>query len=213
MIVPRTEVYLHNVARNESEVAELWHDITEQQLADWECAWRPELNSALHRLRLAGVQEREWPQDRHWDWRRKVAALRGMLANPGFSIVCDDMTQGMMIVDTVKYRGRIRGQKGMHLVYVEFVESAPWNRRSLFDLPRYRGVGSILVRAAVTLSEKLEFRGRVGLHSLPQANAFYANHCCMTDLGPDSKYPRLRYFEMTPAQAQAFISKGDRSED
>ena len=33
----------------------------------WESAWRPELNKALHRLRLAGVQEREWPQDRHWD--------------------------------------------------------------------------------------------------------------------------------------------------
>ena len=90
MIVPRTEVYLHNVARSESEVAELWHAITEQQLADWESAWRPELNNALQRLRLAGVERREWPQDRHWDWRRKVAVLKGMLANPGFSIVCDD---------------------------------------------------------------------------------------------------------------------------
>ena len=105
-----------------------------------------------------------------------------------------------MIVDTVKYRGRINGQKGMHLVYVEFVESAPWNRTSLFETPRYRGVGRILMRAAVTLSQELEFRGRVGLHSLPQANAFSANHCGMTDLGPDSKYPRLRYFDAAVAR-------------
>ena len=109
-----------------------------------------------------------------------------MLANPGFSIVCDGLTQGMMIVDTVKHRGRLDGQRGQHLVYVEFVENAPWNRAELFDPPRYRGVGSILIRAAVALSEELEFHGRIGLHSLPQANGFYANTCGMTDLGPRS---------------------------
>ena len=87
---------------------------------------------------------------------------------PGFSIVCDGMTQGMMIVDSVKKRCRIDNQKGKHFVYVEFVENAPWNRRELCDSSRYRGVGSILIRAAVSLSEELEFYGRIGLHSLPQ---------------------------------------------
>jgi hypothetical protein len=53
-----------------------------------------------------------------------------------------------------------------------------------------------------------EFKGRIGLHSLPQANAFYANTCGMTDLGFDQDYEGLRYFEMTPGQAEAFIAKG-----
>ena len=132
----------------------------------------------------------------------------GMLANPGFSIVCNEMTQGMMIVDTVKHRGRIDAQKGQHIVYVEYIESAPWNRAELFDSPRYQGVGSILVAAAVSQSEELEFQGRVGLHSLPQADAFYTDTCGMTDLGPDLNYRGLRYFEMTPIQAQEFIAKG-----
>ncbi len=208
MTVEVTEVHLLDVAIGEPVAAELWHAITEEQLADWEGEWVPELFRAMQRLRRAGVERTHWPQSRHWDWRRKVAVLQGMLANPGFSIVCDGLTQGMMIVDTVKHRGRLEDQRGQHLVYVEFVENAPWNRPKLFDPPRYRGVGSILIRAAVALSEELEFHGRIGLHSLPQANDFYANACGMTDLGIDPDHEGLRYFEMSPENAQAFIAKG-----
>ena len=208
MTVTVTEIHLFNVERGEAETAGLWHAITEEQLADWEGEWMPELFKAMQRLRRAGVERREWPQSRHWDWRRKATVLQGMLANPGFSIVCDGVTQGMMIVDMVKHRGRLDGQRGQHLVYVEFVENAPWNRAELFDPPRYRGVGSILIRAAVALSEEQEFHGRIGLHSLPLANGFYANTCGMTDLGFDPNHEGLRYFEMTPEQARAFIAKG-----
>ena len=203
-----TEVHLFNVARGEPETAELWHAITEQQLADWEGEWVPELFKAIQRLRRGGIERRHWPQSRHWDWRRKATVLQGMLANPGFGIVCDGLTQGMMIVDIVKHRGRLDDQRGQHLVYAEFVENAPWNRAELFNPPRYRGVGSILIRAAVALSEELEFHGRIGLHSLPQANGFYANTCGMTDLGGDRDHEGLRYFEMTTDQARAFIAKG-----
>ena len=203
-----TEVHLFNVARGEPETAELWHAITEQQLADWEGEWVPELFKAIQRLRRGGIERRHWPQSRHWDWRRKATALQGMLANPGFGIVCDGLTQGMMIVDIVKHRGRLDDQRGQHLVYAEFVENAPWNRAELFNPPRYRGVGSILIRAAVALSEELEFHGRIGLHSLPQANGFYANTCGMTDLGADRDHEGLRYFEITTDQARAFIAKG-----
>ena len=31
----------------------------------------------------------------------------------------------------------------------------------------------------------------------------------MTDLGADPNYQGLRYFEMTPEQARAFVAKGD----
>ena len=203
-----TEVHLFNVARGEPETAALWHAITEQQLADWEGEWVPELFKAIQRLRRGGIERRHWPQSRHWDWRRKATVLQGMLANPGFGIVCDGLTQGMMIVDIVKHRGRLDDQRGQHLVYVEFVENAPWNRAELFNPPRYRGVGSILIRAAVALSEELEFHGRIGLHSLPQANGFYANTCGMTNLGADRDHEGLRYFEMTTDQARAFIAKG-----
>lgn len=73
------------------------------------------------------------------------------------------------------------------------------------------GVGSILMHAIVELSKEQEFKGRVGLHSLPQANSFYANTCGMTDLEIDPAKEGLHYFEMTPEQAEAFIAKS-RSE-
>ena len=115
-----------------------------------------------------------------------------------------------MIVDTVSKRSRIDIQRNQHLVYVEYVENAPWNRGELFDQPRYRGVGSILIRAAISLSKELEFHGRIGLHSLPQANEFYANSCGMSNLGADPDYEGLCYFEMTTEHAQAFIDKGEK---
>jgi len=209
MTITVSPIFLFNAERGELEAAELWDGITEKQLGDWEGEWVPELFKAVQKLHRAGINRSHWPQSRHWNWRRKTEALQGMLAHPGFSIVCNGMTQGMMIVDTTMQRCRIEQQKGKNLVYVEFVENAPWNRPELANPPRYRGIGSILIRAAIALSQEEEFKGRIGLHSLPQANSFYANTCGMSDLGIDPDHQDLRYFEMTPEQAEAFIAKGN----
>ena len=64
-----------------------------------------------------------------------------------------------------------------------------------------------LIIAAIAFSRSNEFKGRIGLHSLPQANQFYTVTCGMTDLGPDPKYHNLRYFEMTPDQATTFVER------
>jgi hypothetical protein len=123
--------------------------------------------------------------------------------------MCGEMTQGMMILDTTTKRCRIPAQLGLNLVYIEYVETAPWNRKELgFTPQRYRGVGSILIRAAIEHSQQTEFKGRIGLHSLPQADRFYAEKVRMTDMGIDDKYHNLRYFEMSPEQAEAFIQRG-----
>ncbi len=77
--------------------------------------------------------------------------------------------------------------------------------RSLAASPRYGLVGRVLIATAVQLSLEEGFRGRIALHSLPQAETFYEKNCEMTDLGLDQKKEGLRYFEMTPAQAAAFL--------
>ncbi len=69
----------------------------------------------------------------------------------------------------------------------------------------WRVWGSTLLAVAIQLSIEEEFSGRIGLHSLPQANAWYANACGMSSLGPDSAKQNLHYFEMTPEQASEFI--------
>ncbi len=201
--------YLMHVESGSMVAAELWDAITEQQLRDWEGEWVPELFKGMQRLTRSGVERKHFPQSRHWDWRMKTVALQPLLAYPGFSVVCAGVTQGMMIVENTQHRCQLPEQAGKNLIYVEYVENAPWNRADLsFGKPTYRGVGSLLIRAAIELSKEEGFKGRLGLHSLPQSNDWYANVCGMTDLGMDPKKENLRYFEMSATQADAFIAKG-----
>ena len=192
--------------------AKLWDIIAEKNLADWEAEWVPEFFRLMQQLNREGVERRLWPQSRHWNWRDKLKAIEGLLGRPCYSVMCQGMTQGLMIANTAK-RARIKSQLNQHLVYVEYLESAPWNRKTLqgngpSGQAAYGGIGSILMRAAVDYSLEEEYKGRNGLHSLPQANELYANVCGMTDLGADAKYENLRYFEFTPEQAKAFINRG-----
>lgn len=203
-------IYLRNSAGAAVE-AELWDAITEKNLADWEAEWIPELFKLLQQLNRNGIERHLWPQNRHWNWGDKLKAIEGSLGHPTFSVVCQHMTQGLMIANTMK-RARITEQSNQHLVYIEYLESAPWNRSELVSStqPTYSGIGSVLMYAAVEYSKQEEYKGRIGLHSLPQANNFYANTCGMTDLGIDTSHQNLRYFEFTPEQAEAFINRGNQ---
>lgn len=208
MTIESSVVYLLEVESGEAVEAELRDAISEDQLRDWENHWQPALWRALRRLQAQGVQQVR-QQSAHWDWQNKMGRIRGLLAHQTFCIVCGGVTQGMMQVDLTR-TARIEGQRAKPLVYIDFVENAPWNRSELYKPPQYRGVGTVLIRAAIELSLKEEFHGRIGLHSLPQANNFYGSKCRMTDLGPDAAYEGLRYFEMTPEQARSFIETGEK---
>lgn len=203
-----SNIFLLDNQVGEPVEAELWDAIVEKNLADWEADWTPHLFQLLKALRQKGVERKRWPQSRHWDWPNKLKRIEGKLSNQSFSVVCNGGTQAMMIADLTR-RAQIGSQKNMHLVYVDYLEVAPWNRSELLGTPpRYSGAGSILIRAAIELSKMEGFQGRIGLHSLPQSNAFYANKIGMTDLGVDKSYDNLRYFEMTPEQADEFLTKG-----
>jgi hypothetical protein len=202
--------FLLEVSSGRAVQAELWDAITEQQLIDWEDQWLPSLDEVIKRLRESRVDRSLWPQSRHWNWRGKAQDVGGKLANPCFSVMCGGLTQGMMVLNTLP-SARMGSQTGKSMVYLEYLEVAPWNRRHApTDVPRYQAVGSILMRAAIEFSRQEGFKGRIGLHSLPQSNDWYANTCGMTDLGVDAAHQNLRYFEMTPEIARAFIEKGNK---
>ena len=198
-------VVLLDVARDVGVEAELRDAIEDAQLQDWQGSWQPALILILAELIRRGIPQHQWPQSSHWDWPAKTAQMKGLLAFKGFSLVCGGLTQGLMRVD-LNRSARLPDQKGRPLVYVDYLEVAPWNRSELGEPPRYKGVGSALVTAAVELSVREGFKGRIGLHALPQADRFYKETCGMSDLGPDPAYQnRMRYFEMSPAQARAFL--------
>jgi hypothetical protein len=207
MTVEISTIHLLEVASDSSIEAELRDAIENAQLTDWRTHWQPAMRAVLDDLIKRGVPRDQWPQSSHWDWPAKVAQVEGLLAFKGFCVVCAGMTQGLMRID-LNQTARESRQAGMPLVYVDYLEVAPWNRADLGQAPRYSGVGTALVVAAVELSRQEGFKGRIGLHSLPQADRFYRDRCRMTDLGPDVAYPgRLRYFEMTSEQADAFLAE------
>lgn len=199
-------IHLLDVAANDGVEGELRDAIEQAQLDDWEKEWRPALFAVLQDLASRGVPVNQWPQSWHWDWTKKTARVQGLLAFRGFSVVAQGVTQGLAQVDLTK-AAREASQVGKPLVYLDYVEVAPWNRPELGKPPRLRGVGSALITAAVTLSLDEGFKGRIGLHSLPQADAYYRK-IGMTDLGQDVAYQNLRYFEMTAEQARAFLDEG-----
>ena len=111
------------------------------------------------------------------------------------------------MVSTLGAPGRSASHKGKPVLYVKYIETAPWNLREYVgDAARFGGVGTSLIVAAIELSAEEEFRGRIALHSLPQSEQFYAKF--MDDLGIDDDVEGLRYFEMTEEQAIRFM-KGE----
>lgn len=145
------------------------------------------------------------PEHAHWRWERKVAASSHLLSYPTLAVECEEQPQGLMLLQTDGEFGRLDQHKSQPLVYVVFLATAPWNLTSISSNPRFRGVGMMLLRAAIEISIDLGFKGRLGLHSLPQSEGFYERQG-FTCLGRDEEKQNLKYFEMTAANAAAFIS-------
>lgn len=194
-----SDVFVRHGGTGELVPARLHDSILPGHLDDHERLWKP--------LVTAEAEEHG-----HWDWRRKCDHFAPQLSYQSFALECEGEAQGLMIVNTIK-RCRVPEQANKHLVYVEYLEAAPWNRRDVEGRVRYKGVGPVLIAAAVQLSIDEGNHGRIGLHSLPQADAFYREKCGMTDLGPDPDYHRLRYFEMTEGRAADFMGPGGNSDE
>jgi hypothetical protein len=195
-------IVLVDASTGASVPAELLDRISQANLDDWVSEWRPALRSVVREMRAAGFDSALFPQTAHWDWEQKIRRVQGLLAFRSCAVVAQGKTQGLMRVE-LNHTGRIASQAGKPLVYVEYLEVAPWNRGNLPG-QRFRGVGTALMTAAIDLSLSEEFAGRVALHALPQAESFYRDACEMTDLGEDASYDGLRYFEMTAEQAAKF---------
>jgi hypothetical protein len=138
----------------------------------------------------------------HWDWRNKVDSVEAghhMLV----AVECHGEVQGIMAVLRGPRHSRHTNEP---IVYIDYLESAPWNLKGFSTQPRFLGIGTVLIAEAVRLSLEAGFGGRVGLHSLPQAEEFYRTRCRMTELDADPHYFDLVYFEYTGQQATEWLA-------
>jgi hypothetical protein len=202
----RLGVYaLKNRQTGQTEDAELFSPVDARHIADFDQHWKPAIHQRLRTLPRGTPASVASLEDWGWDWQRKADVFSGRLDYQSFALECSGRTQGLMLCSLV-HIAREDSQRNQHLVYVEFLHTAPWNRPLFTPTPLYKGVGAILLATAVSLSIEQEFNGRIGLHSLPQSEEWYRDFCGMADLGIDEEYQRLRYFEMTADQAARFLA-------
>ncbi len=149
-------------------------------------------------------------EDVHWQWSRKCQDRIGKLEWASYAVRCGGMTQGLMFVNLVR-RCRLASQLNQHLVYIDLVSTAPWNRPRLEPKPIYGGVGTLLITEAILHSQDEGFDGRVGLHSLPGAEKLYQNKFGLDCLGPDPAYDGLPYFELTAQRAAELLAASNKT--
>lgn len=142
----------------------------------------------------------------HWAWGEKVKESAHLLSCPTLAIECADQTQGLMLLKTDGHFGMLPSEMGKPLVYIVYLATAPWNLRMLVRQSRFTGIGLVLLHAAIQMSLDNEFKGRIGLHSLPQAEGFYERHGFQC-LGVDPEKEGLKYYELSPQAASEFISR------
>lgn len=199
--------YLLDISSRQLVEAEICDQVSDVDIADWKTNWLPYVNKVVERLKLAGVPRHQWPQSHHWDWADKTSQPL-LLSRSAYAVRCNGSLQGLMRVRSSVGGCRIASQRGKDCIYVDYIETAPWNQVQYSDSPQYALVGTVLVAAALHLSIDQGLRGRIGLHSLPQADRWYAEHLGMKDLGLDKNLyeGRLKYFETTPEIAQNILN-------
>jgi hypothetical protein len=205
-------IRLKDQRANKVVAATLHVGLTEDQVRSAQNAWEQERKDGIKQLLQQGWKLEELPKHWGWNWTRKISRLPDpLLAFCG--VECNGQMQGMMEMAKEGYLCKLPDQKGKPLVYVKYVETAPWNIRLLNPNPMYGGIGSRLMRVAIDLSNAEGYKGRIGLHSLPGKGAgqpewFYEHVCHMEPVETERNAEGLLYFEMTENEAITFLNGG-----
>lgn len=206
----KTRVHIIDNTTGKPVEAELFDEVTVEHFIETQQEWRPLVLKAARQLAARGSHQLI-PQHFHWDWTAKAPELK-VLANAFYGLRYENKLQGLMKLETVGQfcTCRLPEQAGKALVYVDYVEVAPWNLKALMsalgEKPRYNAIGSRLIEAAALRSIEEDCKGRTGLHSLPMTESFYIKACGMTPVGRDPAKQNLLWLEYTPEQAEKFLT-------
>lgn len=156
------------------------------------------------------------------EWSRETGLSRELFNWPAIcaneaattktvAIVRDGACQGLIQLAT-SFRYQCRDRKITNLVYVPFLEAAPWNVVLAATRRRYRNVGTTLLLIATSQSSSLNFDGRVGLNSIEQARGFYEHHGFAAKFGADCDSIFYEtYMELEAEAAELLILRSRRA--
>lgn len=162
------------------------------------CALTTEHISQVDTIWLGILRGTEQP-DAYWNWSYKLRLSQNNERYEAYAIELDELLQGVILLETQWHRSWLSERS--RLVYVEYLSSAPWNRRPIEDPPYLRHVGQALLRVARQRSVELGYAGRVGLHSIPGSEGFYERLNMMNN-GADPDKEGLVYFEYAAMSSQ-----------
>jgi hypothetical protein len=181
------------------------HPATYQYLDALEHLWAP--GRADLERELAG--HGEILESVHWDWRNKSRRPPHWYCL--VTVECEGQVQGVMAVENFLRPAVLTS--GAWVLYVDYIEVAPWNYRVPQDRGKpvaresqFKEVGTLLLSEAIRMSIGAAAGGRVGLHGLAQAEKFYVRRCGMTRIGADPGYYDLVYFEYPDGVAAARLT-------
>jgi hypothetical protein len=157
-----------------------------EDFAAWEDTWLPT---------LLGQYSASWP------WEAEIAAS---IQQPGrlALAISGESLEALMSLSVRPAREQI-----MDVLYVEYVQAAPWNERSAGVARRFARLGALLMAVAAQLSQEEGLQGRIALHSKREVEGFY-NGLRLRSYGPDPQEDNFVYFEGNEQWANEFLRRG-----
>ncbi|MBI1333807.1 MAG: hypothetical protein GC165_13115 [Armatimonadetes bacterium] len=185
--------------------AELLSPVSSEDLVEAESKWVPRLRDVYTEMVALGQIERVYV------WQSRWKSKDALLNDPNYLIIgirASNQVQGLAKLIVKGHASKVDGN--LPIVYIDFVESAPWNVKRYMDAigqnQRFKDTGLELLKAAIRHSVDIGCQGRVGLHSLVESEGFY--RCAgMTEHGKDGNKNGLVYFEFATAEAMTLIGE------
>jgi hypothetical protein len=119
------------------------------------------------------TQKEMLPENHDWRWERKGLDLDAdSFRFLGIRYLGE--IQGLAMLNMDSIASQRPGCSGQRMLYVEYLEAAPWNQEAYAGTDkRYGLIGMALLCALIMVSADAGCEGRIALHSLPQAEGFY----------------------------------------
>jgi hypothetical protein len=139
--------------------------------------------------------------DNHWDWSAKSLHSKSD-GYEWFYLYANQEPQGACLI----FQPRDSALESSKIFYVKFVAVAPWNRDCSIREKLYKGVGTTLLLSALKVAvDTLGLTPGFSLHSLPQAEGYYAKLKMIRVATEDEG--SLAYFELPSVEAIEMVGK------
>jgi hypothetical protein len=139
-------------------------------------------------------------EDYHWDWSKK-AFVYNTIGYDWFFLKTDDGVQGVCLT----FHPKESVFQRVDIFYIQYLSSAPWNRKSSLHKRQYRGIGNeILKQVQFYFLENHHYSYGFCLHSLPQSQTFY-EQLGMKNFPEYNDVDGLLFYEMSKESAFSFL--------